>query len=307
MRRASIRLVKVEGAVEPGGTLDTSGPSVSSCGPCSRRMFETMKSTYRNLLFTSLLACVAPMGFTQAAASDDLNFRIPPVTTSIGVQDVHIAIVASGSVARIGTDKGQDLFQVNVNADLGDLQRNLAPFLKAEIDRDDRCGDRISLQDAMFVPAAPAGLLTVRIHYERYACAKALGKQIVKRLVGGNATIEVKLTPQVEDHEAVKLAAEVTVKDADGSLGELLRSSDFGQQLRERIAASVQKAISKVTEKNAPLPPALREMARLDEARFADGGGGVLTLQLRGTIRLSMAQMKGALGAAAGISAKGAR
>jgi hypothetical protein len=33
------------------------------------------------------------------------------------------------------------------------------------------------------------------VHYERYACVKALGKEIVKRLVGGNGVVELNLTP----------------------------------------------------------------------------------------------------------------
>jgi hypothetical protein len=189
------------------------------------------------------------------------------------------------------------MFQVDLTADLKDLQRNLLPLLRAEMDRNDKCGDRIALQEATLVPAAPAGLLTARLHYERYACAKALGKEIVKRLVGGNATVEVRLTPHVEDHQMVKLTAEVTVKDADGSLAEVLGSGDFGDKLRDKITTSLQKALRKATDRNATLPPALREIASLDEARFADNGNGALALQVLGTIRLSPDQVKGIFGA----------
>ncbi len=287
------------------GTGPRRGPS-GALVACPRQQSELMNSYLRNLRLAVFLTG-APLTAFADAAVEDVGFPIPPITTSVAVHDVHIAIVASGTVKRIGTEKGQDLFQVDVNANLQDLQRNLAPLLKAEIDRDDNCGDRIALQDATFVPAAPAGLLTARLHYERYACAKALGKQIVKRLIGGNATVDVTLTPQVEEHEIVKLAADVRVKDADGSLAEVLGSGDFGDKLREKTTAAVQKAISKVTDKNAALPPALRDMARLDEARFMDAGGGVLILQLHGTVRLSADQLKAATGAASGFSGKGSQ
>lgn len=233
-----------------------------------------------------------------AIAAQDLNFRIPPVTTSVGVQDVHIAIIASGNVSRIAKDKGTDVFRVDIDADLRELQQNLLPLLKAEMDRNEPCGDRIALQEATLVPTPPAGLLTAKLHYERYACAKALGKQIVKRLVGGNATLEVKLAPRVESHDSVKLGAEVTVTDADGSLGDILRSGDFGDKLREKIAASVQRAIGRVTDKNASLPVGLRDMATLDETRFIEMGTGGLGLQLRGSIRIGADQLRGLLGAA---------
>ncbi len=64
---------------------------------------------------------------------------------------------------------------------------------------------------------------------------KALGKEIAKRVVGGNGTIPVKLTPaferNTEGNTEVKLEPEVGTIEADGSLGEMLRS------LGERQAA----------------------------------------------------------------------
>jgi hypothetical protein len=73
------------------------------------------------------------------------------------------------------------------------------------------------------------------VHYERYACVKALGKEIVKRLVGGNSVVELNLTPSSEGGQ-IGLAAHVVKIDSDGSLGELLHSREqLGDSIREKI------------------------------------------------------------------------
>ena len=101
------------------------------------------------------------------------------VRTSFTIENRPVAISASGVLSRVSND----VFQLRLAADLGGLQDNITDLLRPLVDKSNKCGERVSLQRATLVPAAPASLLTVYVHYEKWACAKAFGKEIVKRLV----------------------------------------------------------------------------------------------------------------------------
>jgi hypothetical protein len=59
--------------------------------------------------------------------------------------------------------------------------------------------------------------------------------------------MEINLTPSVREND-IALGAEVRKIDADGSLGDVLRSGSVGDSIREKIAASIGSAIRKTNE-----------------------------------------------------------
>jgi hypothetical protein len=120
-------------------------------------------------------------------------------------------------------------------------------------------------------PKPPIGVLTASVHYERWGCIKAFGKQVEKRPVGGNAVVEVRLTPSVEANH-VSLQAEVEKIDADGSLGEVLRSGSLGDSIRQKIAASIESAIEQAVNPKSTLPAQIQSAATLQTVQFEDGG-----------------------------------
>jgi len=200
--------------------------------------------------------------------------------TALNVGDQPVAIVISGSVTAAPADGDHAALKVAINADLGDLQDRITPILQAQLNRDDRCGERLTIQQATLVPSAPSGALNASLHYEKWACAKAFGKNIAKKLAGGDGTVQAHLTPSIRDGGAVRMNAELGEIQADGSIGELLRSPTFADALREKIV----KAVDKV-QLEAAIPPALRNTAHLDEVSFADAAGR-LTLRLRATVTI---------------------
>ena len=126
----------------------------------------------------------------------------------------------------------------------------------------------------------------VQLHYERWACSKVFGKQEAKRLIGGNAVIQVKLTPAVEDnHTELRLIPEVGPIEADGSLGELLRSGTIGEMLRDKIRSAILSAMQKGTNLSATLPPAIQGYATIQNAQFRNAGFGRLMVILDGEAR----------------------
>jgi hypothetical protein len=219
--------------------------------------------------------------------AEDLALKIPPVSTSLDVKGTPVKITAWGSVAR--TPSGA--YALTLTADLADLQANLTPLLAAQLDRSERCGERLSVQHAALDPAAPSAMLTANVHYERFACIKAFGKENAKRLVGGNAVVTVKLTPSC-GRDGIAMASNVQKIDADGSLGELLRSGSLGDAIKQKIAASIESAVRKSLDLKSSLPPAVESVASIQDVRFAGSPQGALWISLGGEVRLTEAQFQ---------------
>jgi len=235
-----------------------------------------------------LLLAVHPLWLS--ARAEDLTFQIPPVKNSFTVENQPITVTSSGAISRVAKDGEREIFRLTLTTDLSNLQQNVAGLLRSQLDRSDQCGERIAIQHATLSPMDPAGLLTAQLHYERWACAKAFGKQIVKKLVAGSAVVPVKLTPSVDGNKAVRLEPEIGTIEADGSLGDLLRSPSIGAMLCEKVRAAIISAIQKATYLNATLPPAAQSVATIQQAKFKDAGAGRLALVLDGEVRLSPAQ-----------------
>jgi hypothetical protein len=148
---------------------------------------------------------------------------------------------------------------LQLTGDLSGLQRNLTSLLSTQHDEDDRCGERIAIQNATLKPAEPASIAVVQLHVERWVCVKVLGKQAAKEMLGGDAQIPIKLTPVIEKESTeLQLQPEVGEIQADGSLGEILRSGALGDAIREKVRTSILNALQKGTSLAATLPPAVQ-------------------------------------------------
>jgi hypothetical protein len=225
--------------------------------------------------------------------AQNVTFKIPPVKIPLKIKEQTVTITASGVVSVHSKDKDSSLFKLELNADLSELQQNMTALLSSQLDKDDSCGERITIEHADLTPVDPSSLAVVQLHYERWACAKVLGKEKNKRLVGGNATIEVKLTPAIgENNTELRLVPEVGKIEADGSLGELLRSGSLGDAIRDKIRTSILSAMEKGTNLSATLPPAIQGHATIQNAEFKDGGSGRLLVVLDGEGQITREQIQ---------------
>jgi hypothetical protein len=251
-------------------------------------------STKLSRFLLMLLVLLALRGPLPVIATDQTaTFNIPPVTIPLNIKDQHITIAASGVITLLTKERGMNILQLQLSADLFDLQQNVTDVLSAALDKQDRCGDHIAIQHATLAPVMPASVAVVQLHYERWGCAKVFGKQEAKRLVGGNAVMQLKLTPAIsEDNTSLRLVPEVGPIEADGSLGELLRSGTLGEILREKIRDAILSALQKGTDLKATLPPAVQGNATIQTAEFRDGGGGRLVVALGGEIRITNEQIQ---------------
>jgi hypothetical protein len=94
------------------------------------------------------------------ARTEDLELKIPPVKTSLDVKGQAVQITAWGAV----TSGPQGPFKLALTADLSGLQDNIGALLASQLNRSDRCGERLSVESATIVPASPAAILTAHVH-----------------------------------------------------------------------------------------------------------------------------------------------
>jgi hypothetical protein len=240
-----------------------------------------------------LLASAVLSTLPASISAQEATFRIPPQKIPFTVKDQQAYIVASAVVSMNSKPAGVETFRLQLTADLTGLQENLTPLLAAQLDKDDKCGERIAIQQATLTPAPPAALATVQLHYERFACVKAFGKQQAKRIVAGNALVPIRLTPAVDQNNTqLRLNPEVGAIQADGSLGELLHSGALGEMIQEKIRDSILNAMQKGANLGATLPPAAQQYATIDSAQFQDVGAQHLAVQLVGEIRVPRDQLQ---------------
>lgn len=234
----------------------------------------------------SLLALAAP---GLRANEPKMSFKIPPVNIPLHIKGQELNIVASGAISMARKDHDLNEMNLSLTADLADLQKNIGPVLGAVLDKNSRCADRIQIQDATLLPAPPnATLAVVHLHYERWACMKLFGNEEVKRLVGGNATLQLKLTPSVgPSHTELRLKPELGPIEADGSLGEVLRLGNVGDLVRDKIQETVLAAVQKGTDLGATLPAEVQEHVTIQDVAFHDAGNGRLLLTLDGDAQLT--------------------
>ena len=230
-----------------------------------------------------LLLCVASI-FAAQAGAEDLVLKIPPVKTSFDVKGQAVKIMAWGAVS--GSPNGP--FKVSLTADLSDLQDNIGALLASQLNRADHCGERLSVESATLDSAA---LLIAHVHYERWACAKVLGRDMAKRLVGGNAAITVILKPSA-GAEGISMASEVKDIKADGSLGEVLKSDSLGKTVKDKIASSIESSVRKGLDLQSALPPAVAAAVTLRSARFESSPEGRLWFTVQGDVRISAVQLQ---------------
>jgi hypothetical protein len=234
--------------------------------------------------------------FALSLAAQEPILRIPPARVPLEIEHQPVMVTASGTVS---SSTRPDSYSLSLSADLSDLQGHVTEILRAALDRSDECGERIAILGARLVPEERHAMLTSDLHLERWACGKAFGKAIKKRVVAGNGTVRLVLTPALVSPTQTRLDAEVRDITADGTLGELLRSGSLGNTLREKIQTSVQSALDKATDFRATLPPALQDLLRLREVLFGDSGGGHLVFRVQADAVISgdrLQQLRGELG-----------
>ena len=223
------------------------------------------------------------MSIADPGTSKDHALQISPVKNTVAFGDQPVAIITSGVISKTASEAGQDTFALELTADLSDLQENIASVLHAQLDQENRCGDRFEVRDGTLTPLDPSSLVVTQFHFERWAC---FGRNAENEMVEGDGTLGVQLTPAVSQDGAVTLQAQITRMDAHGLTGELLRSGQLGESLRDKIADSILSAVRHSGDLASMLPPVVQGHAMLRRVQFQGTGSGRLLIVLDGDITL---------------------
>lgn len=226
------------------------------------------------------------MSIGAANNGPDYAYDLSPVKSSVNFANQLIKLSTSGVVSQGVAEGGQNTFKLELTADLSDLQQNITEVLRAQLDKANRCGERIAVLSATLSARAPASLVIAQLHFERWACGTVFGRETMSEIAEGNGTVEVKLTPSVGEEGTLRLAPEIGRVDAGGFVGELLRSGSLGEALRDTIAGSLLSAVRQAGDFKATLPAAAQGYATLHYAQFQGTGSGKLLVALDGEIRV---------------------
>ena len=214
----------------------------------------------------------------------DVAYNLPPMKASIKFANQPMAITTSGVVSKSIAEGGQNTFPVELTSDMSDLQVTVADVLRDQLEKSDSCGERIAIQTAVLTADAPATVVEIQLHFERWAC---FGRDTVNEMAEGNGTIQVKLVPIVGADGELRLAAQMGRIDAQGLMGDSLRSGSLGDTLRDKIAESLSSIVRQGVDFRAALPADARSYATLHRAQFQGTGSGKLLMILDGEIRVS--------------------
>jgi hypothetical protein len=262
--------------------------AASNLIPSSAQSLERALTSFKS----QQVALGAEMSIGAANNSQDSAFNLPPVKNSVNFANQPIAIATSGVISKGAAEKGAaesgpNTFRLELTVDLSDLQVNIAEVLRAQLNRDPRCGERIAILTAALTPSEPASLVLAQLHFERWVCQ---GRE-VNEMVEGNGTVEVKLTPSVGENGALRLTPEIGRIDAEGLIGEMLRSGSLGQTLRDKIGEALLSTVRQGADFTTTLPASARGNATFRRARFQGTGSGRLLAVLDGEIRVSNEQL----------------
>src|SRR5579862_12732 len=152
---------------------------------------ETALASFSN----AQLAVGREMGITLASAQD-VTFNLPPVKDLADVGSRIISVIASGVLSQTEVQGNQRTFRLDSNLDLTDLQQNITAIMNAQLREASGCGERLGLRSANILPAPPATLLVLQLHFERWLCA---GQSSPTELAESDGAVEVKITPLVQN------------------------------------------------------------------------------------------------------------
>lgn len=221
------------------------------------------------------------------ASGEDVAFTLPQVKTMVSIGRQPVPISVSGVLSQIAVQDGQRTFQLVLIADLSQMQQNITDLMRAQLETSAACGERLAIRQAALTPAAPAGLLTLWLHYERWICT---GQRTATELAEGDGEVEFKLTTTLDQPNTLKVAAAFGRIDASGMFGEALRSGSLGDDLRDQVAQSVLSAARAASDFKIALPLALQNSATLQTAKFQALGVGGLGVVLAGRVDLTNEQ-----------------
>lgn len=220
------------------------------------------------------------------ASGQDSTFTLPAVKSTARIGSGVVRLISAGQLSQTAVEGRQRTFKLQLTADLSDLQQNITELLRAEVDRSDRCGERVTVQQAMLSPASPASALFVRLHYERWICTRLGGQTSTNEIAESDGSVEMQLTPMLGKSGA-EISSQLGRIEGSAMMADAVRQGRLGDDLRDTAGRLLLSCIQAGTDLKTALPSAVQADAVLQNAKFADGGAGSLIVVLEGQAQIS--------------------
>ncbi len=220
------------------------------------------------------------------ASGQDSTFTLPAVKSTARIGSGVVRLISAGQLSQTAVEGRQRTFKLQLTADLSDLQQNITELLRAEVDRSDRCGERVTVQQAMLSPASPASALFVRLHYERWICTRLGGQTSTNEIAESDGSVELKLTPAL-GKSGLEISSQLGRIEGSAMMADALRQGGLGDDLRNIATRLLLSCIQTGTDLKTALPSAIQGGAVVQSAKFADGGAGSLIVLLAGQAQIS--------------------
>lgn len=227
------------------------------------------------------------MSIPSAANGQGFAYNLAPAKNTVNFGGQAMTVTTSGIISKTTSEKSDNTFAVELSDDLSDVQIDITDILRSHLDTSDRCGERIDIQTAELTPRNPAAMVVAQLHFERWTCSPIFGQGGMSEIVEGNGTIEIQLTPAVAPDGTMKLVTQIGQVQAQGLIGDLLRSGSLGQTIRDKTAEVFVSIMRQSTDFKNALPSGVRNYAILRHAEFQGTGSGRLIVRLSGEINVS--------------------
>jgi hypothetical protein len=236
------------------------------------------------------------MSIPSASNGQGFTYNLVPVKNNVVVVGQAMTVTTSGVISKTRSEAGQNNFSVELGEDFSDLQRDIENVLRQQLESSDRCGERVAIQSAELTPHDATALVFVQLHFERWTCSPMFGRDSMNEIVEGNGTIEVRLSPAVAQDGTMKLTAQIGHVDAQGMIGDLLRTGSLGETIRDKTAQIFVSVMHQAVDFKSALPAGVRGYATLRRAEFQGTGSGRLIVRLTGEIQVSNDQLAAVTG-----------
>jgi len=294
LKEISRRLAKVDSELaQQARTLDLPSGTPSQAKAASSQMLTPLQNLHHTLTTfqRAQLDLGEEMSISSASNGQGFTYNLTPAKSTIDIGGQAMAVTTSGIISKTTSDKGDNTFAVELSEDLSDLQLEMPDVLRLQLEKSDRCGERIAIQSAELTPRDPAALVVAQLHFERWSCSPLFGRDSMNEIVEGNGTIEIQLTPAVAPDGSMKLVAQIGRVDAQGLIGDLLRSGSLGETIRDKTAETFAAIMRRGNDFKNALPSGARSYTTLHHAEFQGTGSGKLVLRLNGEIHVSNEQL----------------
>ncbi|MCP4327611.1 MAG: hypothetical protein GY791_04135 [Alphaproteobacteria bacterium] len=218
------------------------------------------------------------------ASAGAAEIPIPPRMVETQVDTARIPVAVAGRIDATGTGAAVEA-RVFLDADLRPVQQRVQDLLRARLDRDNPCGDRVRVEAASLTPAPPAARLSTTLTYARALCIGQNKKKIRTRLFDETGTIVVDIVPGTRDGRIVVTVKVVSVT-AKSPLRQILSNPGLLQPVADRIAGDA------IREIEGLVPAPIRDFApRYTAAVFYAREGTGLGIAIEALRRTSEAEL----------------